>query len=226
MQRLVCAILLYVCIVTMNGAPMANGSGNDEATIIVDKATTVIKSFGADPHLGWFGDKLKDAKAVLVIPQTLQGAFIVGGSGGSGVLVARGTSSGDWGYPAFYTMGSLSVGLQVGAESSEVILLIMTDRGMEKLLTSSFKLGADTTIAVGPVGAGTSAHTADVLSYSRSKGAFLGMSLDGAVVKTRDKRNESYYGKVVSPTDIIIRKSVTNPHADKLRQAISEITQK
>lgn len=114
----------------------------------------------------------------------------------------------------------------IRGEASEVILLVMTDRGMEKLLTSSFKLGADITLAAGPVGGGASAQTADVLSYSRSKGAFAGMSLDGAVIKTKDTLNEGYYGKPLSPTDILIRKTVSNPHADTLRKEISTVTGK
>jgi len=131
--------------------------------------------------------------------------------------------SGTWGYPAFYTIGSLSIGLQFGGEASEVILLIMNDRGLEKLLTSSFKLGADITLAAGPVGGGASAGTADVLSYARSKGAFAGFSLAGAVIKTKDKFNETYYGQAVSPTDILIRKSVSNPQADNLMTEIKKV---
>jgi len=102
----------------------------------------------------------------------------------------------------------------------------MTERGMEKLLASSFKLGADLTVAAGPVDGGAKAQTADVLTYTRSKGAFGGMSIDGTVVKTRDKLNEAYYGKPASPTDIIIRKSVSNPQADKLRSAVAEASAK
>lgn len=200
------------------------GSGKLEAEKVVESASLVVKSFGADPDLDWFRKNVKNAKALLIIPQSLKGAFLIGGAGGTGVLMAQDHKTGEWGNPAFYTMGSLSVGLQIGAESSEVILMIMTDRGMEKLLASSFKLGADVTMALGPVGGGTSAKTADVLSYARSKGAFVGVSLDGAVVKTRDKRNEDYYGSAVSPTDILIRKTVSNPHADVLRDAIVELT--
>lgn len=195
-----------------------------ETESLVDKATLVVQGFSADPDLSWFRDKVKEAKALLIVPQSIKGAFFVGGSGGSGVLISRDGTSGEWGYPAFYTMGSLSIGLQFGGEASEVILMVMTERGMEKLLTSSFKLGADLTVAAGPVGGGAKAQTADVLTYARSKGAFGGMSIDGAVIKTRDKRNEAYYGEPVSPTDIIIRKSVSNPQADKLRSAVAEAT--
>lgn len=197
-----------------------------KAQEIVDKSVVVINGFATDPNLDWFRTKVKDAKALLVIPQSIKGAFLVGGAGGSGALVVQDGTTGKWGYPAFYTLGSISVGLQVGAESSEVILMVMTDRGMESLLTSSFKLGADATFAAGPVGGGAMAQTADILSYSRSKGAFVGMSLDGAVIKTKDKFNEAYYGKAVSPTDIIVRKSTINPDADTLRAAVAGITAK
>ena len=197
-----------------------------EAETIVGKAAIVLRNFAADQELTWFRDKVKEAKALLIIPQSLQGAFFVGGAGGTGVLVSHDDTVGTWGSPAFYTVGSLSIGLQFGGEASEVILLIMTERGMEKLLTSSFKLGADISMAAGPVGAGASAQTADVLSYARSKGAFGGFSVKGAVVKTRDDLNEAYYGKSVSPTDILIRKSVSNPHSDDLRKEISILTGK
>lgn len=204
----------------------AFSSNQTEAEALIEKAAVVVKGFSVDPDLKWFRDKVKEAKAVLIIPQSIQGAFFIGGSGGSGALVVLDAASNSWGYPAFYTIGSLSIGLQFGGEASEVVLLVMTDRGMEKLLTSSFKLGADLTLAAGPVGGGAAAATADVLSYARSKGAFAGFSLSGAVVKTKDKFNEAYYGKSVSPTDILIRKDVSNPHADKLRQEIATITAK
>ena len=197
-----------------------------EAENLISKAATVVNSFATDPDLEWFREKVVEAKAVLIVPQSIKGAFFIGGSGGSGALVAHDSGSSQWGYPAFYTIGSLSIGVQFGGEASEVILLVMTERGMEKLLASSFKLGADITLAAGPVGGGASAQTADVLSYARSKGAFAGVSLDGAVVKTKDKFNEAYYGQAVSPTDILIRKTVSNPQADELRQTISSITGK
>jgi lipid-binding SYLF domain-containing protein len=197
-----------------------------ETEKLVTESASVVQGFAADPNLNWFREKVKDAKALLIIPQSLKGAFLVGGSGGTGVLVAHDAGSGEWGYPAFYTIGAVSVGLQIGAEASEIILMIMSERGMEKFLTSSLKLGADATVAAGPVGGGASAKTADVISYSRSKGAFVGASLDGAVVKTRDALNKAYYGKELSPTDIIIRKSVSNPQADGLRKAIAEVSDK
>lgn len=216
--------VLFVMMFFAFQSSMALADEKEEMNLLVDQATTIVKGFSIDENLDWFRQKAKEAKAMMIIPKSLKGAFIVGGSGGSGVLIAKDPNTGDWGYPAFYTLGSLSVGFQIGAEASEVILLVMTDRGVEKLLASSLKLGADVTIAAGPVGAGAQAATADVLSYSRSKGAFAGVSLDGAIVKTRDSRNEAYYGKPVSPTDILIRKAVSNPQADNLRMAIKEVS--
>lgn len=147
----------------------------------------------------------------------LKGAFIWGASGGSGVLLVRDEKTGPWIGPAFYTIGGASFGLQIGGQASEVILLVMTDRGVTSLLTNSLKLGADAGVAAGPVGAGVAASTAnlsaDILSFSRSKGLYGGVSLDGAVVATRGEWNHAYYGKRVAPTDIFVRHDVSNPQA-------------
>jgi lipid-binding SYLF domain-containing protein len=222
--KFMAASCFFICLLSVS---IVQGADQKvEAQGLVEKSAVVVKSFASDPNLEWFRKKVKDAKALLVIPHNIKGAFIVGGAGGSGALVVQDGQTGKWGYPAFYTLGSISIGLQAGGEASEVILMVLTDRGMESLLTSSFKLGADATFAVGPVGGGAMAKTADIVSYSRSKGAFVGMSLDGAVIKTKDKFNEAYYGKVVSPTDIIVRKSAINPEADGLRAAVAEITAK
>ncbi len=205
------------------GSVQASDNVKIEAEGLVDKAATVISSFAADPDLEWFRKNIGNAKAVLIIPQNLKGAFVVGGAGGSGVLLARDSSTGEWSYPAFYTLGAISVGLQAGAESSEVVMMVMSERGMESMLTSSFKIGADVTMAAGPVGVGAKAKTADIFSYARAKGAFAGVSLDGAVVKPANKRNNAFYGSEVSPADILIRKSVQNPKADPLRVAVKSV---
>jgi lipid-binding SYLF domain-containing protein len=156
----------------------------------------------------------------------LKGAFVVGASGGTGVFLVR-EDGGKWSYPAFYTMGSMSFGFQVGGQASEVILLVMTDRGVQSLLEDSAKLGADLGVAAGPYGLGAQAATAydsaDILSFSRSKGLYGGISLDGAVVKVRDRLNEAYYGKSVEPKDILIKKSVSNAQANDLRTSVGKL---
>jgi lipid-binding SYLF domain-containing protein len=140
-------------------------------------------------------------------------------------MLAHDQKAGKWGGPAFYTIGEASFGLQAGGEASEVILVTLSDRGVAALLATSAKLGADTGVALGPVGAGAAAATAnlsaDIISYSRAKGLYAGVSVDGAVVATRGGLNNAYYGKGVTPTDILIKRSVSNKHAARLVNAVA-----
>ena len=196
---------------------------------LVEKATHTVTSFIEDPNLTWFQDHVKEAKALLIIPQQLKAAFFFGADGGSGVLVARDDKTGEWSEPAFYILGGLSFGFQFGGEASEVIILAMTEGAVEKLYSSSFKLGGDASVAAGPYGAGvegaTSANlSADFLSFSRSKGAYAGVSLEGSIIYTDDDSNQAYYGKKTRPVDILVTKSVQNKHSADLRQAITTAT--
>ncbi len=194
---------------------------------LVDKARITFESFVSDPNMAWFHEHVKEAKAVLIVPQLLKAGFFVGVSGGSGVVLARDEGRGEWSEPAFYTLGSGSFGLQIGAQASEYALLVMTKKGVESLLGSTFTLGADATVAVGPVGAGVEAATAinlsaDILSFARSKGLFAGVSLEGAVIAVRDESNNTYYGKDVRPVDILMRRDVSNSHSARLRAALTK----
>jgi lipid-binding SYLF domain-containing protein len=199
-----------------------------DAQQLVEKARFTFENFANDPNMSALRDLVKTAKGVYIAPQVLRGAFIIGASGGSGVLLARDEKAGGWGGPAFYTIGEASFGLQIGGEASEVVLLAMTERGVSKLLSTSVKLGADVSIAAGPVGAGVRGETAglsaDIVSFARSKGLYAGISLEGAVVATRDGLNKAYYGKAVTPTDILIRREVSNSQADRLIQAVAEMS--
>ncbi len=204
-----------------NGFALAKGADQKQ---LVDTARHTLESFMEDPHLSWFQSHVKDAKALLIVPQSLKGAFIFGAEGGSGVLIVREKDANDWSNPAFYVLGGLSFGFQWGGQASEVIIMARTDGAVEKLFTSSFKLGGDASIAAGPYGAGVEGATsanlnADFLSFSRSKGAFAGISFEGAVIYASDDSNEAYYGKAVRPIDILVKKLVSNPQADGLRQA-------
>ena len=197
-----------------------------EAAQIVDKARLTLDSFVSDSNMGVFRDLLKKAQGVMIAPELLKGAFIVGVSGGNAVWLTRDKKTGQWSEPAFYTIGGASYGLQIGGEASEVIFLAMTDRGVTSLLGNSIKLGGDIGVAAGPIGIGAAASTAnlsvDILSFSRSKGLYGGISLDGAMVAVRSGLNEVYYGKKVSPTDILIRHTVTNPQAARLIEDLSK----
>jgi SH3 domain-containing YSC84-like protein 1 len=206
-------------------APAAADDALD-ARQLVDRARLAAESFMTDPNMEAFRDLLKRAKGVLIAPEVLTAAFVIGGAGGSGVLLARDEKSGDWNGPAFYTIGQVSFGLQAGGQASDVALLAMTDRGIAALQGSSVKLGGDVGFALGPIGAGAAAASAnlsaDIVSYSRSNGLYGGISLTGALLVTRDGLNWAYYGKDVTPTDILIRRTVSNPQADGLIQVIAK----
>lgn len=193
---------------------------------LVVKADSTFSDFMADPNMTWFRNNVKKAKAVFIVPKLLKAGFIFGGSGGSGALLAHDPKTGKWSYPAFYTMGAASFGFLAGAQASEIVLMIMTDKGMDAMLSTSAKLGGDMSVAAGPVGAGAAVATADVLAFSRTKGVYAGVSIDGSVIKTRDDWDEAYYGKPVRTVDIVISRSVKNPHADKLIEAVTKATQK
>ena len=204
-------------------AALATPARADDATDarqLVEKAKLTFESMIVAPEMDALRDLMKSAKGVFVAPQVLRGAFIFGVSGGSGVFFARGERPGQWNGPAFYTIGEASFGFQAGADASEIVLLAMTDRGVAALLSTSVKLGADASVAAGPVGVGVRAATAnlsvDILSFSRAKGLYGGVSVEGAVVATRGALNAGYYGREASPADILIRGAASNPHAAPL----------
>lgn len=197
--------------------------------LLVDEARVVIDTFAADPEMGWYREYLKDAKGVLIVPDLYKGAWFLGGSGGRGVLLVRDQETGKWFGPAFYTMGSVSFGLQFGGQKSEAIILVMTQKGIKSLQKTSVKLGGDVSIAAGPMGIGAQGATApslnvDYITFTRSIGAFIGISLDGAVIDENYDWNKVYYGKPVRPPDILVAHGPTNPNAANLRMAVAKVS--
>lgn len=199
-----------------------------KASEIVEKARLSVQSMSSDTQIGPFVKRhMKNAKGVVIVPQMIKGAFMIGGEGGSGVLLVRG-KDGTWSYPAFYTLGAVSFGLQVGGSASEVMLLLMTDKGVNAIVDGKkVKLGADLGVAAGPVGGGAEAAvtlgSADVLVYSVSKGAYLGISLEGSIVEPREALNKEYYGAEVGSKPIVIERKYANRHADGLRSALAGV---
>jgi lipid-binding SYLF domain-containing protein len=190
---------------------------------LVDEAKETFENFVNDPNMGWFRDNLKTSEGLVIFPQVLRAGFIFGVEGGSGVAVARDDKLG-WSNPAFYTMASGSFGLQIGAQGAEVILMVKTKKGMDSLVTSSFKLGGDVDVALGPVGAGARAKLASIIAFARAKGIYGGIVVDGAVIATRDSWNQEYYGKEVRPADILLLRKVKNKEATALVQAVTKAT--
>jgi SH3 domain-containing YSC84-like protein 1 len=205
-------------------------SANDrlDATQLLEKARLTLQSFTCDEMMGPFRSLIKKAHGVLIMPQTLKAGFIIGlyGSSGSGVLLVRDMQTSNWSDPAFYNIYGASVGLQFGVQVSEVVLLIMTDSAVNAFMENSVKLGGDVGLSVGPVGKGVSADTANlnvgILSFARSKGFYGGVALDGSVVTVSKGLNGAFYGKEVSPEDILVRKDAKNPRAATIIQAVAE----
>ena len=168
--------------------------------------------------MSWFRDHVGEAVAVLIVPKRVRAGLILGGSGGVGVLLARDGASGEWGQPVFYNLGGASIGLQVGGERSEVVMLIRSQAGLDSFLSSKLHLGAEATVAAGPVGAGAGENvSADILTFVRSKGLYAGATLEGTAIQPATERNAAYYGSEASAVDILVRKAVHNDHADGLR---------
>ena len=215
-------ILAAIFLVAATPGAMA-AADKEDAQGIVDKARVTLSAFMRDKDYEWLRENIKKAKGVLIYPQVLKAGFILGGSGGTGVLLAKDSKTGEWSDPAFYTLGSVSYGLQIGGEAAEVVVLVMSQKGVDALLTSKFKLGGDTSIALGPVGAGAKANiTADFISFAKSKGLYAGLNLDGSYLDVRDSLNKAYYGKEATPVDIIVKHSVDNTGAVPLREELKK----
>lgn len=200
----------------------ANAASDDQN--LIDSARITVEHFTNDGQMADLRRKLASAKGAFVVPQLLKASFIIGGEGGSGLLMAK-TGTG-WSEPAIYTMGAGSIGLQIGGEASEVILVLMNEKAVNAILRNEFKLGADATVAAGPVGMGVEAATttnlgADIYSFSKTKGLAAGLSVEGAVITARHSRNTAYYGKEAHPRNILYDNVVSNPGTSGLRQALA-----
>ena len=214
--------------------PVTTATAADKAgaQAIVDKATGAFADMMRDEHFSWLHGYLKNAKGVLIFPQILKGGFVLGGSGGTGVLMTRNSETGTWSDPAFYTLGSVTFGLQIGGEAAEVVMVATTQKAVDSLLASTLKLGGDTSVALGPIGGGAKGSvtipevTADFVSFTRAKGLYAGLNLEGSVLEVRDGLNSAYYGKEVKPVDILVKKSVSNSGADVLRAALQKASAK
>jgi lipid-binding SYLF domain-containing protein len=217
-------LIMVAGVFVLSAAQMLFAQDSAKTEKLVQDAQRVFENFKADPDMGWFRSNVKKAKGVFIVPSLLKAGFVWGGSGGSGVFLGHDEKTDKWSYPAFYTMGSASWGFQAGVEKAEIILMVMTQRGVESMVSSSFKLGGDVSVAAGPVGAGAKVQTADIIAFSRTKGLFGGIAFEGSVIKIRDKWNSAYYGKPVSPAGIFIRNDVANPQADGLRELVSKTT--
>ena len=172
------------------------------------EATAVFSEIMATPEKGIPEELLGKARCVVIIPGMKSGAIGIGGKYGRGYAMCRKQLGSGWGAPAAMRVEGGSIGFQIGGQSTDVLMLVMNDGGMQHLLKSKFTLGGDASIAAGPVGRQTSANTdatmrAEILSWSRSRGVFAGVSLQGATLRNDDEGNNELYGKNLTSKDIL-----------------------
>jgi len=207
------ALLLGFTAATLSSAALAQSDQRK----LVSEATLTLSAFLNDPDMPWLRNNFRRAKAVLIAPSITKAGFVVGGSGGRALVLARDEKTGKWAGPAFYVLATASIGFQAGVSVSETVSLIMTEKGLDSLLSSSFKLGGDVSVAAGPIGTGAQSNlVADFVSFSRAKGIYGGVNLDGTVASTSDSWNSLYYGHAVSVPDILIRQTVHQKQAGEL----------
>ena len=184
----------------------------------LQKSTNVVNEIMGTPDKGIPDELLEKSVCVGIVPSEVKFAFGLGGTYGRGVLVCRNGGNGAWGAPSMFTMGAASLGFQIGGKATDVVFLVMNPEGMKKLVQDSVKLGAELSVAAGPVGRSAEGATdaqlhAEILSYSRSRGLFAGASLDGAVYKQDRDDNEKLYRRKVTAKEILIEGTVATPRA-------------
>ncbi len=215
MKRAVLTLLMALCAVSAcpvfaaEPPPQETAAANPELDRRLREAERVMKEVMMAPDQSIPEEMLAKCKAIAIYPSVLKGGFIFGARYGRGVILKRDAATGQWGPVAFSTIGGGSWGLQIGGQLNDFILVILNDNGLEGLLSSSLTLGADASVAAGPIGRSSEAATdlslrAGIFSYSRSRGLFAGVALDGAVLTQDNNSNFEYYGRSVTGRDILL----------------------
>jgi lipid-binding SYLF domain-containing protein len=205
-------MLLFAWLALLLAGCSSNPTQQETHTDVDDAAKT-LADFMRDPQMTWLQTHIHEARAVMVSPRILQAGFVVGGSGGEVMVISRSRSGSGWNGPAFYHMGTGSLGLQAGAQAVEMVALVMSEKALNSLLSTSFKFGGDVSIAAGPVGAGAGAPiTTDIVAFTRTKGLYGGINLDGTVITLDDAKNHAFYGRATNPVEILVEGSVRNPY--------------
>jgi len=219
MRKLAVALSLALIAVLSVGVSVSladheKGLGEKDMKTL-EKASTVLDALATAPDKNIPQELLARAECVIVFPDVVKGAFVVGGKGGKGVASCR-QADGSMSSPAMYEIGGASIGFQFGASSTDFVLLVMNKQGIDYLLKDKFTIGGEATATAGPVGRTSSANTdamlqAGILSWSRSKGLFAGAALDGAVVKPDKEANEALYGHPISGREILVDSHMSTP---------------
>lgn len=219
---------LLMSLVGMVGTLAWAGSAREDSVDRLDRSVTVLRAIMSTPDKGIPEEVMSGSKCIVVVPDLVKGGFVFGGKHGRGVATCR-TPEG-WSAPAFISVGGGSWGLQIGIEDIDLVMLVMNDRGLQHLLSSKFELSGEGSVAAGPVGRHASAGTdwkmnTELLTYSRSKGVFAGLTLEGAVVEQDNDSTHAIYGKHMSFRNILSGKATTPPSADAFLKAVADAGQ-
>ncbi len=217
--------LLLLSLIGMVGTLAWAGSTREDTVDRMQKSVDVLQSIMSTPDKGIPEEVLSGAKCMVIVPNLIKGGFIFGAKHGRGVATCR-TPEG-WSAPAFVSVGGGSWGLQIGVEGVDLVMLVMNDRGLQHLLSSKFEMTGEGSVAAGPVGRHTSAGTdilmnTEVLTYSRSKGVFAGLTLEGAVVEQDNDSTRAVYGKHMMFRNILSGHASTPESARAFVKAVSE----
>jgi lipid-binding SYLF domain-containing protein len=205
-------LMTFVAVLSMTTIGWA-GSNREATNDRLDHAGAVLHEIMSAPDKGIPEEVLEHAKCIAVVPHMLKGGFVFGAENGRGVATCR-TQNG-WSAPSFFTLTGGSWGLQIGIEGVDLVMIIQNERGMQHLINSNFELGADASAAAGPVGRHASANTdwkleTEVLTYSRARGAFAGLTLTGAAIRRDEDSTEAIYGREI-PTRRILQGEIAAP---------------
>jgi SH3 domain-containing YSC84-like protein 1 len=216
--------VLLMTLIGMASTLAWAGSAKEDSVDRLQRSVDVIHAVMGAPDKGVPEEVLASAKCILVVPDLIKGGFVFGGKHGRGVATCR-TADG-WSAPAFVTVGGGSWGLQIGIEDVDLVMLVMNDRGLQHLLSSKFELTGEGSVAAGPVGRHASAGTdwkmnTELLTYSRSKGVFAGLTLEGAVVEQDNDSTHAIYGKEMTFRNILSGKATTPPSGEAFVKAVT-----
>lgn len=219
--------VLVVALVMTGCASVQPMTADQRAAHVLSSAKIAFENLSKSPDaiMDEFRALLPKAQGIVIFPGLIKGGFIVGAEGGNGVLLAKGVN-GQWGPPAFYFLASGSVGLQIGAQATDMVMLLFSQDAVASIILHQGKLGADLGLTFGTIGAGVEASTttnggADIMAFSQGVGAFAGGSIEAAALIKRNDLNEAFYGRAVTPMQIVLQGAVQNPAADPLRRALS-----
>jgi lipid-binding SYLF domain-containing protein len=223
MRKLICVGLLVGFIFSA-----AQAFAEDKWDSLLVESAKVFEEMTKMPEEGIPSKLVRDSSAIAIFPSAVSGGFIFGAKYGQGVILAKDKKTNKWSAPAVFNLGGASFGLQIGGQATDIILLVMSERGLDGLLQSKLTLGADAAVSAGPVGRDAQASTdlqlkGGIFSYSRSRGAFIGVKLEGAVISYNSEANQALYDKAVSAQDLLISKSLESPKsAERLLQNLTK----